>query len=159
MAPSSIYLLSLLTILPMASANFHLFTRYTNYCDTECNKKSGVCYPLHVPEWRVGAVPSNNYNCNSFKNDKYFPSVLGQYGQDFAWNGYQNFPDICGSGRVDFWVTNNGQTLEVWKHAANPGVKVASCYRQSGDEINCGDKSCAVTKVHDAWVCADTNLC
>ncbi|KAH8722473.1 hypothetical protein GQ44DRAFT_729579 [Phaeosphaeriaceae sp. PMI808] len=160
MKAPTIFSLALATsTIPSASAGFHLFLRYQNFCDVECNKKSGVCYPKHVVEWRIGAIPSKDYSCNAFKNNRNFPVVLSQWGQDFSWNAFRSYPDICGSGAVDFYTTNNGQTLEVFKHNANPGVKVASCYKQSGGEINCGDKSCDVTKVHDVWVCADTKLC
>ncbi|KPM40051.1 hypothetical protein AK830_g6515 [Neonectria ditissima] len=155
---TNLLLLCLTALVPSASAGFHLFLRYQNLCDIECNKKTDVCWPKHYVEWRVGAVPSSQYNCNAFKDDRNFPNVLPQSGQDFNWNGY-NFPGICGTGSVDFWQTNNGQTLEVWVHNANPGQKVATCYKQQGNSIDCGRQSCYVTEVHDVWVCADTKLC
>ncbi|KAH6996067.1 hypothetical protein BKA56DRAFT_666329 [Ilyonectria sp. MPI-CAGE-AT-0026] len=155
---TSLLPISFAALIPSVSAGFHLFLRYQNLCDVECNKKSGVCWPKHFVEWRVGAVPSSQYGCDAFRDDRNFPHVLPQFGQEFSWNGY-NHPGICGTASVDFWVTNNGENLEVWIHGANPGQKVATCYKQHGDRIDCGRDSCYTTQVNDVWVCAETDLC
>ncbi|KAH8722910.1 hypothetical protein GQ44DRAFT_729060 [Phaeosphaeriaceae sp. PMI808] len=126
-APAMLSFALAASAIPSVPAAFYLFLRSRNYCDVDCNRRPGVCYPKQVVERAV-------------------------------MNGYQNYPGICGSGPVDFWVTNNGQALELWKHAAKPGVKVASCYKQSSDRINCGDKVCEIVKVTNAWVCTDTKL-
>lgn len=82
-------------------------------------------------------MPSSQYGCDAFRDDRNFPWVLPQFGQEFSWNGY-NHPGICGTASVDFWVTNNGENLEVWIHEANPGQKVATCYKQHGDRSTAG---------------------
>ncbi|KAJ4146086.1 hypothetical protein NW754_001549 [Fusarium falciforme] len=139
-------------------ADFHLMTRYSNVCEIEGGggkKDYSPLYPKHVVTWSIGAVPSNQWNCDGFTSPSNFPIVLPQNGEGFGWNGY-NYPDICGSGPVDFWEVNG--TLEVWIHNANPGQKVATCYRQNGDTIHCGG-TCNIQNISDVWVCVDTNLC
>ncbi|KAL0934863.1 uncharacterized protein CTRU02_209454 [Colletotrichum truncatum] len=137
------------------NAAFHVFTRYQRVADQECNKRTGVCYCKPVVEWRVGVVPSSQYNCDAFRDDKWFQRTWGN-GQ--SWEGL-SYPTICGSKPVDMYPRNGG--LEIYEHNANPGKILAKCYRQSPNTIDCTKRfMCAgETKVNDVWVCADTQLC
>ena len=135
----------------LVAADFHIMTRYSNVCEIESSRK-GPIYPKHVVSWYLGVVPSDQWNCDGFLS----PSNFYVDGQEIDWNGYA-YPDICGSGPVDFWEVD--ETLEVWIHNADPGQKVATCYKQHGDTINCGSGNCNIQQIHDAWVCVDTDLC
>ncbi|KAH7159313.1 hypothetical protein DER46DRAFT_627652 [Fusarium sp. MPI-SDFR-AT-0072] len=143
------YITPIISAIGIASADFHLMTKYSNVCNWEKagRKDVGPVVPYHDITWTIGAVPSNSWNCDAFNDPGHFRATLPQNGENFDWNGY-TYSTICGSGPVDFW--RNGDKLEVWKHNADPGEKLATCYKQNGDHINCSGW-CNEQRVHDAW--------
>jgi hypothetical protein len=153
-----VFIFMLLCFVPHALGGFHLFTRYQRSGTWSCERRQTCSCKFDV-EWRMGAVPAQNYNCNAFMNDAYFPQLIEA---GASWNTH--FPGICGSKAVDMYIVNGGNNLEVWESGANPGKLLAKCYKQNANTITCGnpgDPLCPTgkTEVHDVWVCAETNLC